>query len=142
MDATWNGVNEVKLVIKTEVNMESFHFFARKVVYNVTNFPTYGKWNGVAQSRENGEDVNMQGREEDQPRDAAYNAATAVAYLTLNQAFTWEIRVIMKDDTNKSATIFIDPPILRATGKQTTTTNINNTTVFILLNLFLFYSSA
>ena len=140
MDATWNGVHEVKLVIKSEVNMESFHLFARKVAYNVTNFPTYGKWKGVTQSRENGEDVNMQGREEEQPRDPAYDAATAITYLALNQAYTWEIRVIMKDDTNKSATIFIDPPILRATGKQTTT-NINST-IFILLNLFLFYSSA
>ena len=124
MDATWNGVHEVKLVIKSEVNMESFHLFARKVAYNVTNFPTYGKWKGVAQSRENGEDVNMQGREEEQPLDPAYNAATAVAFLALNQAYTWEIRVIMKDDTNKSATIFIDPPILRATGNKQRQTSI------------------
>ena len=112
MNGTWNGGNEVKLQIKSEMKIESYHFFTRKVIYNATNFPTYGKWKGGVQSHENSEDVNTQGTEGD-PRDTT----TAVVYLRLNQAYTWEVRVVLKNDTNKSATIFIDPPMLRATGK-------------------------
>ncbi len=36
------------------------------------------------------------------------------------QAFTWEIRLmlIMNDEKNKSAAIFIHPPMVEALGKQ------------------------
>ena len=113
MNATWNGVNEARLQLKPKLDIGSFHLFVRKVNYNDTNFPTYGKWRGV-QSRENNDVVNTQGTEGD-PRDT-----TAVVSLhNLSQVYTWEIRVIMKDDINKSASIFIDPPMLGATGKQT-----------------------
>ena len=128
MNATWTGLNEARLEIRSEVEIGSYHLFVRKVNYNATNFVTYGKWKGGVQSRENNEDVNTQGLSlacsrlrcsrviprEGNPR----YTTTAVVYLRLDQDYTWEVRIVMKNDTNKSATIFIDPPMLRATGKQ------------------------
>ena len=108
MNTTWNGVNEARLELPSEIDMGSYNLFVRKVIYNDTNFPAYGKWRGV-QSRKNAQ------RAEGDPRDAS-NAA--VFLHNLDQAYTWEIRVILKDDTNKSGTIFLDPPMLRGTGHK------------------------
>ena len=113
INASWTGLNEARLEIRSEVEIGSYHLFVRKVNYNATNLPTYGKWKGGVQSRENNEHVNTQGTEGN-----SRDTTAAVVYLRLDQDYTWEMRIVMKNDTNKSATIFIDPPMLRATGKQ------------------------
>ena len=115
MNASWNGADKARLELRSKLDMRSYRLLVRKVIYNYknTNFPTYGKWRGV-QSRENKEDVNTQETEGD-PRVAA---TTVMSLHNLDQAYSWEIRVIMKDDINKSASVFIDPPILTAGMKH------------------------
>ena len=90
--------------------MRSYHLLVRKVIYNYnnTNFPTYGKWRGVL-SRENKEDVNTQ-----ETKGEGLAATAVVSLHILDQAYSWEIRVIMKDDINKSAGVIIDRPMLTA----------------------------
>ena len=99
-------MNEARLELRFEIQMDSYHLFVRKVIYNDTNFPAYGKWRGVQSS------ASMQGTERD-PRNAS---KVIVSLHNLDQGYTWEIRVILKDDINKSGTIFIDPPILGSIG--------------------------
>ena len=42
---------------------------------------------------------------------------STVVYLRLDQAFTWEVRVIKSANKSKLATTFIDPPVMEASGK-------------------------
>lgn len=44
---------------------------------------------------------------------------STVVYLRLNQAFSWEIRVIKSANKSKLAAIFIDPPVMEVLDKLT-----------------------
>ena len=127
-------MNEAQVQWQTEKRNESYHLFVRKVTY-VTKLPIYGKWKappGVrprtlhesaqeeVKDRVNGDNDHESAQEEVKDRVNGNNddgvTKRVAALLHLNQAFTWEIRIIKKD-VNESATIFIDPPVFAAYGK-------------------------
>ncbi len=119
INATWTGMNEAQVQWQTEKRNESYHLFVRKVTYDVTKLPIYGKWKAPPGVRPRTLHESAQEEVKDRVNGDNDDGVTkgVAAILHLNQAFTWEIRIIKKD-VNESATIFIDPPVFAAYGKR------------------------
>ena len=111
-------MDEAQVQWQTEKRNESYHLFVRKVTYDVTKLPIYGKWKAGVRSRALHESAQEEMKERvNGDNDDGVTKGVAVL-LRLNQAFTWEIRIIKKDVNHESATIFIDPPLFAAYGKR------------------------
>jgi hypothetical protein len=120
MNATWASVNVARVRWQADgLRVELFKLFTRKIKYDVFGLPTYGKWKAGVQSHAlmNGEDHEEVGDKMKDNNEDGFMKEAGV-HLYLDQAFSWEIRVVMNDDKNKSAAIFIDPPMVAALGKQ------------------------
>ena len=123
INATWTGMNEAQVQWQTEKRNESYHLFVRKVTYDVTKLPIRALHESAQEEvkdRVNGDNDHESAQEEVKDRVNGDNddgvTKGVAALLHLDQAYTWEIRIIKKD-VNESATIFIDPPVFAAYGK-------------------------
>ena len=118
INGTWTGANDARVVWEAD-GVELFKLFTRKVKYDVFGLPIYGKWRAGVQLHTLNDAGHKEVRDEVKGDDEDSFMKEAGVHVYLDQTFSSEIRIIVNDDDkNKSASIFIDPPMARAFGKR------------------------
>jgi hypothetical protein len=143
INATWTGANDARVEWEADgLRVELLKFFTRKVKYDAFGLPIYAKWRAGVQLHALNEASHEEVRGKMEGDNEHSFVEEAGVHLYLDQTFSSEIRIVVNDDEkNKSATIFIDPPMARAFGKQrrkrrktTTTTKLHKKTTYTKRN--------